>query len=62
MLNEDEHDMILKIFDFSERQVGQVMTPRPRVQAVPHDISPDDLLTRFPSLKKSIKRMPPSLV
>jgi CBS domain containing-hemolysin-like protein len=45
MLNEDEHEMILKIFDFSERQVGQVMTPRPRVQAMPHDISPADLLT-----------------
>jgi CBS domain containing-hemolysin-like protein len=44
MLNEDEHEMILKIFDFSERQVGQVMTPRPRVQAIPHDISPAELL------------------
>lgn len=44
MLNEDEHEMILNIFDFSERQVGQVMMPRPRVEAIPHDIEPADLL------------------
>jgi CBS domain containing-hemolysin-like protein len=44
LLNEDEQEMILNIFDFSERQVGQVMTPRPRVKAIPSDISYEDLL------------------
>lgn len=34
LLNEEEEEMILNIFDFSERQVGQVMTPRRKVQAI----------------------------
>jgi CBS domain containing-hemolysin-like protein len=44
LLNEDEEEMIRNIFDFSERQVGQVMTPRTKVQAIPQDIAYDDLL------------------
>jgi CBS domain containing-hemolysin-like protein len=45
LLNEDEQEMILNIFDFSERQVGQVMTPRPRVKAIPSNISYEELLS-----------------
>jgi CBS domain containing-hemolysin-like protein len=43
LLNEDEQEMILNIFEFSERTVGQVMTPRTKVQAIPHDVSRDHL-------------------
>jgi len=31
-----EEEMIRNIFDFVEREVHQVMTPRPRIQAIPH--------------------------
>lgn len=44
LLLEGEEEMIRNIFDFSDRQVGQVMTPRPKVQAIPYDIPSDELL------------------
>lgn len=37
LLNEEEEVMIRNIFDFAGRQVGQVMTPRRKVQAIPSD-------------------------
>jgi CBS domain containing-hemolysin-like protein len=45
LLEEDAEEMIRNIFDFSDRTVGQVMTPRIRVQAIPLDIPLDQLLT-----------------
>jgi CBS domain containing-hemolysin-like protein len=56
LLNEEEQEMIMNIFEFSDRVVEQVMTPRRKVEAVPHNISQDALLkfvvasrhTRFP--------------
>lgn len=45
LINVEEEEMIRNIFDFSERVVGQVMTPRIKVQAIPLDISYEDLLT-----------------
>lgn len=46
LLNEEEEEMILNIFDFSERQVGQVMTPRRKVQAI--DVTmPEQALLSF---------------
>jgi CBS domain containing-hemolysin-like protein len=45
LLNEEEEEMILNIFDFSDRQVGQVMTPRRKVQAIPYQMPLDELLT-----------------
>lgn len=45
LLNEEEEEMILNIFDFSDRQVGQVMTPRRKVQAIPVDWDIDELLS-----------------
>jgi len=62
LLLEEEEEMILNIFEFGERQVGQVMTPRPRVQAIPHDIPLSDLLqlvtssrhTRFPVFESDL--------
>ncbi|MGH2535900.1 MAG: hemolysin family protein [Candidatus Promineifilaceae bacterium] len=44
LLEEDEEALIRNIFDFSDRQVGQVMTPRRKVQAVPSDIPLHELL------------------
>lgn len=44
LLLEEEEELIRNIFDFSERQVGQVMTPRTKVQAIPHDMPNDELL------------------
>lgn len=62
LLLEEEEEMIRKIFDFSDRQAGQIMTPRPKVQAIASDISIDELLTtvitsrhsRFPVYKDDL--------
>lgn len=43
LLTENEQQLIENIFDFSERRVGQVMTPRPRVVAVPVDIGEEEM-------------------
>ncbi len=45
LIEEDEEEMIRNIFDFSDRIVGQVMTPRTKVQAIPSDIPLTELLT-----------------
>lgn len=39
----DQRDLIEAIFDFSERQVYQCMTPRTRVQGLPVDASTEDI-------------------
>ena len=44
LLKEGEEEMIRNIFDFSGRVVGQVMMPRTRVQAIPHDLPLDQML------------------
>jgi len=44
LINVGEEEMILNIFDFSDRVVEQVMTPRPKVQAVPYDVDYQELL------------------
>ncbi len=43
LLDDDEQEMIRNIFDFSERNVGQVMTPRTKVQAIPLEISRQEI-------------------
>jgi CBS domain containing-hemolysin-like protein len=58
LLNEEEEEMILNIFDFGERQVGQVMTPRRKVQAIPVDMPVDDLLQlRVPEPQQPLPRI-----
>lgn len=47
LLNEDEQEIIHKILDFRSRQVHQVMTPRPKIEAVPHNIPLPDLLNQI---------------
>jgi CBS domain containing-hemolysin-like protein len=58
----EEEEIIRNIFDFSDRQVGQVMTPRTKVQAIPHDMPMDKVLrfvtasrhSRFPVYEKDL--------
>ena len=62
LLHDEEEEIIKNIFDFSERRVGQVMTPRPRVEAYPLDIEYGSLTqqvalsnhTRFPIYDREI--------
>lgn len=62
LLKEGEEEMIRNIFDFGDRVVGQVMTPRTRVQAIPYNLPHDDLLmlvtesrhSRFPVYKDDL--------
>ncbi len=44
LFNAEEQEMINNIFDFSERTVEQVMTPRTKVAAIAHDVSRQELL------------------
>jgi CBS domain containing-hemolysin-like protein len=44
LLKEGEEEMIRNIFDFSDRVVAQVMTPRTRVQAISADTPQDEIL------------------
>lgn len=44
LLKAEEEEMILNIFGFSDRQVGQVMTPRRKIEAIPSNLPLDDLL------------------
>lgn len=44
LITEESETLISNIFDFSERDVGQVMTPRRTVNAIPVDIAYDELL------------------
>lgn len=53
VLNEEEEEMILNIFNFSERLVGQVMTPRTKVQAIPYNIPIETLLALVSASKHS---------
>lgn len=62
LLLQGEEEMIRNIFDFSDRQVGQVMTPRTKVQAIPYDMPLEELLrfvtasrhSRFPVYEKDL--------
>lgn len=44
LLTANAEQLLHNIFDFGDRRVGQVMTPRPRIAAVPLDISEEELL------------------
>lgn len=49
LLDSEEQQLIANIFDFADRRVGQVMTPRPRIAAVPVTVSEEALLDLFKS-------------
>lgn len=44
LLKEEEEEMIHNIFDFGDRRVEQVMTPRTKVQSIPYTVSREELL------------------
>jgi CBS domain containing-hemolysin-like protein len=44
LINVGEEEMIRNIFDFSDRVVGQVMTPRTKVQAIPLNMPYEQLV------------------
>jgi len=44
LIEDDEEEIIRNIFDFSERTVGQVMTPRRKVQSLSIDCPQDELI------------------
>jgi CBS domain containing-hemolysin-like protein len=56
VLEEDEQEMLHKVFEFADKDAEDVMVPRPDVVAVPVDMPPDQLLrellghpyTRYP--------------
>lgn len=62
LLNEAEEEMIRNIFDFAKRQVHQVMTPRPKVEAITSDLPLPELLqlvteshySRFPVYEEDL--------
>lgn len=46
VIEEQEHRWIRNVFDFDERPVRRVMTPRSRMFSLPADLSADELLVR----------------
>ena len=44
LLDEQEQEMAANVFDFGERRVAEVMTPRPRIQAIPVTSSEQEVL------------------
>ena len=46
-LEAQEQRLVTNIFDFSERRVSQIMTPRVRIEAVPLDITEADLMQQM---------------
>ncbi len=53
MLGAREQELVGRVFDFSERRVSQVMTPRTSIEAIPVDIGESDLLDLVASLPYS---------
>ncbi|MBI4770442.1 MAG: HlyC/CorC family transporter [Chloroflexi bacterium] len=62
LIGAGQEQMIHNIFDFGQRQAQQIMTPRPRVQAIPHDVPLPELArllaesshSRFPVYEGSL--------
>ncbi len=47
LVNPREQELVKNIFDFGERRVGQVMTPRTQIDAISLDIGESELLARI---------------
>ncbi len=62
LLNEEEEEMIRNIFDFGDRTVGQVLTPRRKVQAIPVEMPYEEIMayasdsnhSRFPVFEDNL--------
>jgi putative hemolysin len=64
-LEEDESEMLYKVFDFADKEVADVMVPRPQVVALSVDLPAKECLaavidspyTRYPVYRGSIERI-----
>ncbi len=62
VIEEAEEEMIYKVFDFAEKEVHDVMVPRPEVVAVSVEMAPHEMLasvidspyTRYPAYRESL--------
>jgi putative hemolysin len=61
-LEEQEQEMLYKVFDFADKEVADVMVPRPEVVAISIDLPPEEALramidspyTRYPVYRESL--------
>jgi putative hemolysin len=61
-IEEDEREMLYKVFDFADKEVSDVMVPRPEVVALSIDLPPEECLaaameapyTRYPVYRDSL--------
>jgi putative hemolysin len=64
-LQEDEQEMLYKVFDFADKEVADVMVPRPEVVALSVDLPPEECLaaviespyTRYPVYRDSLEHI-----
>jgi putative hemolysin len=64
-IREAEEEMLYKVFDFADKEVHEVMVPRPQVVAISVDLPPEDCLaavidsphTRYPAYRGSLDEM-----
>jgi magnesium and cobalt exporter, CNNM family len=61
-IEHDEQEMLYKVFDFADKEVSDVMVPRPEVAAISIDLPPEEALkavlespyTRYPVYRESL--------
>jgi putative hemolysin len=61
-IEEQEQEMLYKVFDFADKEVGDVMVPRPEVVAISIDLPPEEALavtleapyTRYPVYSETV--------
>src|SRR5207302_11344257 len=61
-IEEDEQEMLYKVFDFADKEASDVMVPRPEVVALSIDLPPEECLaavmespyTRYPVYRGSL--------
>jgi magnesium and cobalt exporter, CNNM family len=61
-IEQDEREMLYKVFDFADKEASDVMVPRPEVVAIPIELTPEEALravldspyTRYPVFRESL--------
>jgi putative hemolysin len=64
-IEQEEQEMLYKVFDFADKEVADVMVPRPEVVAVSIDLPPEECLaaviespfTRYPVYRESLENI-----
>jgi putative hemolysin len=64
-IEQEEQEMLYKVFDFADKEVADVMVPRPEVVAVSIDLPPEECLaaviespfTRYPVYRESLEHI-----